>query len=188
MFGPFFQILHALISMFWAHPVFLFFAVLVGLSIGGFLLKQQPRIKRNWRDLESIKAEYDPLISLLNEQKMKSYIRQIEGIIDNLIIARNRTEKIKSALQGGNINTANTGPLSEQAKASMGNIRKFLLSFEKQKGDTIALFQNLRIKLLDSSTNQDEISKIMQQVDNVTFLVENLDSEDPFSSKRNDDK
>ena len=70
----------------------------------------------------------------------------------------------------------------------MGNIRKFLLSFEKQKGDTIALFQNLRIKLLDSSTNQDEISKIMQQVDNVTFLVENLDSEDPFSSKRNDDK
>lgn len=183
MFDLPFQIFSAIASLFWAQPFFFFVALIVGVGVGGFLLKQPPRIVRNWRDLEAIKEEYDPLVALLKEQKKNSYIGQIESIVDNLIAARAKTEKIKLALKAGNVNSVNSGPLSDQAKISMSNIRNFISNYEKQKSDAVLLFQNLRIKLLDTSSNEVEISKIMQQVDNITFIAENIDSEDPFSNR-----
>jgi len=132
--------------------------------------------KRNWSGLDLIKKEYEPLVKILKMNKSTTYLLQVERIVDNLMLERDKIEKIKEAAHENSLNIVETGPLAKQAANSLRNIRKFIMRCEDNRSEAISLFRNLRLTMLSPVGNNNKVSSIMQQISNMEFLVEKFDS------------
>ena len=151
----------------------------IGIVLGFWLIYWywQHRRRQQWRDLESVKVEYDRLQALLKEQHRESYREQVDSIVKGLLSARDRAEKIeilfREKVAGPQVITRE----DEQVQKSLSNLREYRERYEKQKREASSLFQNLRIKLLDSTTDQCELDKIMSQVEGIRYVAETIDGD-----------
>lgn len=162
--------------MFFPYSIELFLPVLLIAFVLVFLMKQGHLKARNWDELDSLEKEYRPLVKTLEQNKMSTYLKQVEEIVDNLMIERDKVKKIKDAAQENDFTIAQAGALAKQAETSLRNIRKFIMSYEDHREEAISLFKNLRLTLLAPIENQAQVSVIMQKISNIKFIVEELDN------------
>lgn len=162
--------------MFFPYSIEFFLPVLLIAFVLVFFMKQGHLKARNWDELDSLEKEYRPLVKTLEQNKMSTYLKQVEEIVDNLMIERDKVKKIKDAAQENDFTIAQAGALAKQAETSLRNIRKFIMSYEDHREEAISLFKNLRLTLLAPIENQAQVSVIMQKISNIKFIVEELDN------------
>lgn len=162
--------------LFFPYSIEVFLPVLLLALILAFVLKQNSLKVRNWAELDSLEKEYRPLVELLKKNKMTTYLNQIEEIVDNLMIERDKVLEIKKAAEENDLKVSQMGALATQAEASLRNIRKFIMRYEDHRDESISLFKNLRLTLLAPLENQAHVSAVMQKISNIEFIVEELDS------------
>lgn len=162
--------------LFFPYSVEFFLPVLFLAFVLAFVLKQKSLKVRNWDELDSLEKEYRPLVEVLKQNRMITYLNQIEEIVDNLMIERDKVLKIKKAAEENDLTVAQRGALATQAEASLRNIRKFIMRYEDHRDEAISLFKNLRLTLLAPLENQAHVSAVMQKISNIKFMVEEFDS------------
>jgi len=140
--------------------------------------------KHRWRDLETLRGEYEKLCELLREQQQGAYLEQTERLVLELCRARDRAEKIRQLFQEKAAAPGLNTPGDERMMASLSNLRSYRDRYEEQKRETLALFQTLRIKALDSAADLGDLDRLVARVEGIRYLAEHIDGEEPVPLRR----
>lgn len=157
-------------------------ACLVGLAV--WLVQRRRRENLRWRELETVRVEYERLRTLLQEQKQGAYLEQTERLVLELCKARDRAEQIRQLFQEKATAPDLLKPGDQAVMNSLANLRSYRDRFEEQKREAAVLLQGLRIKALDSAADQADLDRLVSRVEGIRYLAEHIDGDEPIPFRR----
>jgi len=167
------------------------------LVFAGWLWLQRSRAHR-WRRIETVRDEFEPLLTLLRRKGMKTYRQRIEAMRDRLFIERDRVEELDELL-GDELPRIEdrfrelskqyhrSGPGSDRDEiwalmesltansAALRGRRGTIEKFETGKIQLATKLNCLRLKLSGLEQNESEIGSLLRTIDDISFVANVID-------------